>query len=37
MFPVDIEAIGLDWGNNDTIEEYDVTFAYQYWQTDSTT
>jgi hypothetical protein len=38
MFPVDLTPIALDWGSNDTIEEFDVTFAYQYWTTaDSTT
>jgi hypothetical protein len=31
MFPVDIAPIDLDWSSNDTIEEYGVTFAYQYW------
>jgi len=31
MFPTDISPIDLDWGSNDTIEEYQVTFAYQYW------
>jgi|APCry1669191515_1035360.scaffolds.fasta_scaffold102673_1 hypothetical protein len=31
MFPVDISPIDLDWGSNDSIEEYSVTFAYQYW------
>jgi hypothetical protein len=31
MFPVDLAPIDLDWGSNDTIEEYSVTFAYQYW------
>jgi hypothetical protein len=37
MFPVDLTPIALDWGSNDTIEEFDVTFAYQYWTTiDST-
>lgn len=34
MFPSDITPIDLDWGANDTIEEYSVTFAYQYWTTD---
>lgn len=33
-FPTDIAAIDLDWGSNDTIEEFSVTFAYQYWITD---
>jgi hypothetical protein len=31
MFPTDISPIELDWGSNDTVEEYQVTFAYQYW------
>ena len=31
MFPIDITPIDLDWGSNDTIEEYSVTFQYQYW------
>jgi T4-like virus tail tube protein gp19 len=37
MWPVDITPIDLDWGSNDTIEEYQVTFAYQWWETDTTT
>ena len=37
LFPVDIAPIDLDWGNNDAIEEYAVTFAYQLWQTNTTT
>jgi len=31
MFPVDVSPIELDWGANDTIEEFTVTLAYQYW------
>jgi hypothetical protein len=31
MFPLDVAPIDLDWGSNDTIEEFAVTFAYQYW------
>jgi hypothetical protein len=31
MFPIDISPIDVDWGSNDTIEEYTVTFQYQYW------
>lgn len=31
MFPVDITPIDLDWGSNDNIEEFTVTFAYQWW------
>ena len=37
MFPTDISAIDLDWGSNDAIEEFSVTFAYQYWETLTTT
>lgn len=36
MFPVDMAPIDLDWGANDSIEEYSVTFAYQYWTSDTT-
>ena len=32
LFPIDISPIDLDWGSNDAIEEYSVTFAYQYWE-----
>ena len=31
MFPVDLSEITLDWGDNDSIEEFTVTFAYDYW------
>ena len=31
MFPIDLSPIELDWGTNDAIEEFTVTFAYQYW------
>lgn len=36
MFPVDVSPIELDWGANDTIEEYAVTFAYQWFESDTT-
>jgi hypothetical protein len=36
MFPIDVSPIELDWGANDTIEEYAVTFAYQWWEADTT-
>ena len=31
MFPIDISEITLDWGDNDSIEEFTCTFAYDYW------
>lgn len=36
MYPLDLAPIDLDWGSNDTIEEYGVTFAYQWWEADTT-
>jgi hypothetical protein len=32
MFPNDIAPIDLDWSANDTIEEFTVTFQYQWWE-----
>lgn len=32
MFPTDISPIDVDWGSNDTIEEYTVTLSYQWWE-----
>ena len=31
MWPIDLSPIELSWDANDQIEEYQVTFAYQYW------
>ena len=36
LFPIDVAPIDLDWGSNDTIEEYSSTFAFQYWTSDTT-
>jgi hypothetical protein len=36
-FPVDLSPIDLDWQSNDTIEEFTLTLAYQWWETESTT
>jgi len=30
-FPVSLGEISLDWGSNDTAEEFSVDFAYDYW------
>jgi hypothetical protein len=32
LFPIDVSPIEVDWGANDSIEEFAVTFAYQWWQ-----
>lgn len=37
LFPTDVSAIDLDWGSTDQIEEFAVTFSYQWWQSLSTT
>ena len=31
-FPTDVAAIDLDWASGDQIEEFSVTFAYQWWE-----
>ena len=31
IFPVSISEIALEWGSNDTIEEFTVEFGYDYW------
>ncbi len=31
LFPVNISAIRLDWSATNSIETFDVTFAYDYW------
>lgn len=36
MFPIDVSPIDLDWGSNDVVEEFTVTFQYQYWVTNTT-
>ena len=37
VFPTEIAAIELDYGTNDAIEEFGVTFAYQYFESNTTT
>jgi len=32
VFPVDVSPIDVDWAANDTIEEFSVTLAYQWWE-----
>ncbi len=31
-FPTDLSPIDMDWGSNDTIEEFTVTLAFQWWE-----
>jgi len=32
VFPTDVSPIDVDWGSNDTIEEFTVTLSYQWWE-----
>lgn len=32
IFPVDISAIDVDWNATDSIQEFQVTFAYDWWE-----
>jgi len=32
VFPQDISPIELSWENSDAIEDFNVTFAYDYWE-----
>ena len=36
-FPTSLDGIALSYGTNDAIEEFGVTLAYQYFETDTTT
>ena len=31
VFPTDLSTIDVDWGSNDTIEEFTVNLSYQWW------
>ena len=31
MFPTEVSPISLGWDQNDSVEEFTVTFSYQYW------
>jgi hypothetical protein len=32
LFPTDLSTIDVDWGSNDTIEEFTVNLSYQWWE-----
>lgn len=32
IWPVNVEAMQVDWGAMNTLQQFDVTFAYDYWQ-----
>jgi len=37
IFPTSISTIDLDWNSTDTIEEFSVTFAYDWWDVSGAT
>jgi len=37
MYPIIIDGIALDWGASDTIEEFGVTFQYDFWRVEGVT
>jgi hypothetical protein len=37
MFPTAIEGIQMDWQQQDTIEEFGVTFQYDLWRVEGNT
>ena len=32
LFPTEVSPIDLDWNTTDTLEEFTVTFQYDYWE-----
>jgi hypothetical protein len=32
VFPTDLSPIDVDWGSNDSIEEFTVSLSYQWWE-----
>jgi ketosteroid isomerase-like protein len=37
MFPITISGIAMDWNTVDAIEEFDVTFQYDFWRVEGVT
>lgn len=37
MYPVGIDGVAMDWSSNDAIQEFGVTFAYDFWKVEGTT
>jgi hypothetical protein len=37
IFPIEIGQIDLDWENGDSVETFNVEFAYDYWVVDDST
>lgn len=37
LFPTQVDPINVAWNANDRVEEFGVTFQYQYWESNTTT
>ena len=37
MWPIEVSTIDLDWNLENTIEEFSVTFQYDWWEVDGGT
>jgi hypothetical protein len=37
LHPISISDITMDWSTTDTIEEFTVTFQYDFWRVEGTT
>ena len=37
LFPTEVSPIDLDWNTTDTLEEFTVTFQYDYWEVSGVT
>jgi hypothetical protein len=37
MYPTTVDQIEMDWGTVDTVEEFGVTFQYDFWRVEGTT
>jgi hypothetical protein len=37
LHPISIDQIDMDWSNTDAIEEFQVTFQYDFWRVEGAT
>jgi len=37
LYPITIDQIAMDWSTTDAIEEFNVTFQYDFWRVEGTT
>ena len=37
MYPTTVDQIEMDWGTVDTVEEFGVTFQYDFWRVEGST